>query len=173
MKIEIDIPIEELDYESDYDDRDEGNHVDVLIEMITDKAASLLVQQIDYDYRISLEKSLENKINNIEKCLETRITERVSKDSYKVICDKITETVSEKIAQRYERSQQYRDIKKQFEIENDSNISMGMRALISDIVRSEVKKIIKLWFKNKAYLNERINQEIDNAINFLRGIKYE
>ena len=83
MKVEIDIPIEELDYESDYDDRDEGNHVDVLIEMITDKAASLLVQQIDYDYRISLEKSLENKINNIEKCLETRITERVSKDSLK------------------------------------------------------------------------------------------
>ena len=148
MKIEIDIPIEELDYESDYDDRDEGDHVDVLIEMITDKAASLLVQQIDYDYRISLEKSLENKINNIEKCLETRITERVSKDSYKPICDKITETVSEKIAQRYDRSQQYRDIKKQFEIENDSNISMGMKALISDIVRSEVKKIIKLWFKN-------------------------
>ena len=173
MKIEIDIPIEELDYESDYDDRDEGNHVDVLIEMITDKAASLLVQQIDYDYRISLEKSLENKINNIEKCLETRITERVSKDSYKPICDKITETVSEKIAQRYERSQQYRDIKKQFEIENDSNISTGIKALISDIVRSEVKKIIKLWVKNKAYLNERINQEIDNAINFLRGIKYE
>ena len=144
MKIEIDIPIEELDYESDYDDRDEGNHVDVLIEMITDKAASLLVQQIDYDYKISLEKSLENKIKNIEKCLETRITERVSKDSYKPICDKITETVSEKIAQRYERSQQYRDIKKQFEIENGSNISTGMKALISDIVRSEVKKIIKL-----------------------------
>ena len=142
MKIEIDIPIEELDYESDYDDK--SNHVDVLIEMITDKAASLLVQQIDYDYKISLEKSLENKIKNIEKCLETRITERVSKDSYKVICDKITETVSEKIAQRYERSQQYRDIKKQFEIENDSNISMGMKALISDIVRSEVKKIIKM-----------------------------
>ena len=173
MKIEIDIPIEELDYESDYDYSDKGNHIDVLIEMITDKAASLLVQHIDYDYKISLEKSLEDKINNIEKCLETKITERVSKDSYKVICDKITETVSEKIAQRYERSQQYRDIKKQFEIENDSNISMGMKALISDIVRSEVKKIIKLWFKNKAYLNERINQEIDNAINFLRGIKYE
>ena len=83
MKIEIDIPIEELDYESDYDDRDEGNHINALTEIITDKAASLLVQQIDYDYKISLEKSLENKINNIEKYLETRITERVSKDSYK------------------------------------------------------------------------------------------
>ena len=144
MKIEIDIPIEELDYESGYDDRDEGNHIDALIEIITDKAASLLVRQIDYDYKINLEKSLENKINNIEKYLETKITERVSKDSYKVICDKITETASEKIVQRYERSQQYRDIKKRFEIENDSNISMGMKALISDVVRSEVKKIIKL-----------------------------
>lgn len=144
MKIEIDIPFEEFDYESDYDDNDEGNHIDVLIEMITDKAASLLVQQIDYDYRINLEKSLENKINNVEKYLETKITERVSKDSYKVISDKITETVSNKIAERYERSQQYRDIKKQFEIESDSAISIGMKALISDIVKSEVKKIIKL-----------------------------
>ena len=49
MKIEIDIPLEELDYKSDYVNSDEGNHVDILIEMITDKAASLLVQQIDYD----------------------------------------------------------------------------------------------------------------------------
>lgn len=144
MKIEIDIPFEEFDYESDYDDNDEGNHIDVLIEMITDKAASLLVQQIDYDYRISLEKTLENKVNNIEKYLETKITERVSKDSYKVISDKITETISQKILERYERSKQYRDIKKQFEIESDTAISTGMRALISDIVKSEVKKIIKL-----------------------------
>ena len=103
-----------------------------------------MIQQIDYDYKINLEESLENKINNIEKYLETRITERISKDSYKVICNKITEAVSEKIMPRYERSQQYRDIKKQFEIESDSNISTGMKALISDIVRSEVKKIIKL-----------------------------
>ena len=144
MKIEIDIPFEEFDYESDYDNNDEGNHIDVLIEMITDKAASLLVQHIDYDYKINLEKSLENKINNVEKYLETKITERVSKDSYKVISDKITETVSNKIAERYERSQQYRDIKKQLEIESDSAISTGMKALISDIVKSEVKKIIKL-----------------------------
>ena len=70
MKIEIDIPIEEFDYESDYDDK--SNHIDVLIEMITDKAASLLVQQIDYDYKISLEKSLENKIKNIEKMKANR-----------------------------------------------------------------------------------------------------
>ena len=73
MKIEIDIPIEELDYESDYDDRDEGNHVDVLIEMITDKAASLLVQQIDYDYKISLEKSLENKIKILKSVLKQEL----------------------------------------------------------------------------------------------------
>ena len=139
MKIEIDIPIEELDYESDYDYSDKGNHVDVLIEMITDKAASLLVQHIDYDYKISLEKSLENKINNIEKMKANRNPTGF----------------------------------RRWVVHNDSNISTGMKALISDIVRSEVKKIIKLWFKNKAYLNERINQEIDNAINFLRGIKYE
>lgn len=143
MKIEIDIPIEEFDYESDYDEYDDENHAKAFVNIIANKVAAHIINGYNYD-TFSLQTALNNKINNIEKYLEDTITEKISKDSYKPICDKITETVSEKIAQRYERSQQYRDIKKQFEIENDSNISMGMKALISDIVRSEVKKIIKL-----------------------------
>ena len=143
MKIEIDIPIEELDYESDYDEYNDGNHAKALVNIITDKVAAQIINSYNYD-TFSLQTALNDKIKAIEKHLEDTITERISKDSYKPICDKITETISEKIAQRYERSQQYRDIKKQFEIENDSNISTGMKALISDIVRSEVKKIIKL-----------------------------
>ena len=143
MKIEIDIPIEELDYESGYDEYNDGNHAKALVNIITDKVAAQIINSYNYD-TFSLQTALNDKIKTIEKYLEDTIIEKISKDSYKPICDKITETVSEKIAQRYERSQQYRDIKKQFEIENDSNISMGMKALISDIVRSEVKKIIKL-----------------------------
>ena len=143
MKIEIDIPIEELDYESDYDEYNDGNHAKALVNIITDKVAAQIINSYNYG-TFSLQTALNDKIKAIEKHLEDTITEKISKDSYKPICDKITETVSEKIAQRYDRSQQYRNIKKQFEIENDSNISMGMKALISDIVRSEVKKIIKL-----------------------------
>ena len=143
MKVEIDIPIEELDYESDYDEYNDGNHAKALVNIITDKVAAQIINSYNYG-TFSLQTALNDKIKAIEKHLEDTITEKISKDSYKVICDKITETVSEKIVQRYERSQQYRDIKKQFEIENDSNISMGMKTLISDIVRSEVKKIIKL-----------------------------
>ena len=143
MKIEIDIPVEEFDYESDYDEYDDGNHAKSFVNIITDKVAAQIINSYNYD-TFSLQTALNDKIKAVEKHLEDTITERISKDSYKPICDKITETISEKIAQRYERSQQYRDIKKQFEIENDSNISTGMKALISDIVRSEVKKIIKL-----------------------------
>ena len=143
MKIEIDIPIEEFDYESDYDEYDDGNHAKALVNIITDKVAAQIINSYNYG-TFSLQTALNDKIKTIEKHLEDTITEKISKDSYKPICDKITETISEKIAQRYERSQQYRDIKKQFEIENASNISMGMKPFISDIVRSEVKKIIKL-----------------------------
>ena len=143
MKIEIDIPVEEFDYESDYDEYDDGNHAKAFVNIITDKVAAQIINSYNYD-TFSLQTALNDKIKAVEKHLEDTITERISKDSYKPICDKITETISEKIAQRYERSQQYRDIKKQFEIENDSNISTGMKTLISDIVRSEVKKIIKL-----------------------------
>lgn len=144
MKIEIDIPFEELNYESDYEDYDTGNHVDALVEVITDKAAALLVEDIDYGYKLNLEESLESKINNIEKCLEAKITERLSKDCYKIIADNITETVVNRLVEKYERSHQYREIKKQFEIGNDRDINNGMKSLISDIVKSEVKKIIKL-----------------------------
>ena len=149
MKIELDIPIEEFNY-TEYDDEYDyctgstDNHVNVLIEMITDKAAALIVEQIDYDKRLDLETTLENKINSIEKYLEDKITERVSKDSYKTIADSITDTVVNRLSEKYERSQQYRTIKNQFNIENDKDINNSMRALISDIVRSEVKKIIKL-----------------------------
>lgn len=149
MKIELDIPIEEFNY-TEYDDEYDyctgstDNHVNVLIEMITDKAAALIVEQIDYDKRLDLETTLENKINNIEKYLEDKITERVSKDSYKTIADSITDTVVNRLSEKYERSQQYRTIKNQFNIENDKDINNSMRTLISDIVRSEVKKIIKL-----------------------------
>lgn len=149
MKIELDIPIEEFNY-AEYDDEYDyctghtDNHVNVLIEMITDKAAALIVEQIDYDKRLDLETTLENKINSIEKYLEDKITERVSKDSYKTIADNITDTVVNRLSEKYERSQQYRTIKNQFNIENDKDINNSMRTLISDIVRSEVKKIIKL-----------------------------
>lgn len=149
MKIELDIPIEEFNY-TEYDDDydyctgEKNNHVNVLIEMITDKAASLIIEQIDYDKRLNLETTLENKINSIEKYLEDKIAERISKDSYKIIADKITESVVKSLSEKYERSHQYREIKKQFEIENDRDINNGMRTLISDIVKSEVKKIIKL-----------------------------
>lgn len=149
MKIELDIPIEEFNY-TEYDDEydyctgNTDNHVNVLIEMITDKAAALIVEQIDYDKRLDLETTLENKINSVEKYLEGKITERVSKDSYKTIADSITDTVVNRLSEKYERSQQYRTIKNQFNIENDKDINNSMRTLISDIVRSEVKKIIKL-----------------------------
>ena len=149
MKIELDIPVEEFNY-TEYDDDydyctgEKNNHINILIEMITDKAASLIVEQIDYDKRLNLETTLENKINSIEKYLEDKITERISKDSYKIIANKITETIVKSLSEKYERSQQYREIKKQFEIENDRDINNGMKTLISDIVKSEVKKIIKL-----------------------------
>jgi hypothetical protein len=72
------------------------------------------------------------------------MTNELSKDAYAEIRDKVTEKVIENTVDKYERSYQYRDIKKKLEIESDSAITTGMRNLISDIVRTEVKKIIKL-----------------------------
>lgn len=143
MKIELEIPIEDFGYESENDDYGDENHAKAMLDIITDKAAAQIISGYSYD-TFSLQDALNNKIKAIEKHIEDTVTEKISKDSYKLICDKVTENVSDRITQRYERSQQYRDIKKEFEIENDSTVSSGLRTIISDIVKSEVKKIIKL-----------------------------
>lgn len=143
MKIELDIPIEEFDTYDDYDDVN-GNNIKNLMEVIIDRTAEKLLAEICGTYRSDINKMLSDKINHFKQIIENRAINELSENAYAAIRDKIADTVIENTVGRYERSHQYRDIKKQLEIENDSTINIGLRSLISDIVKSEVKKIIKL-----------------------------
>lgn len=143
MKIELDIPIEEFDTYDDYDDVN-GNDVRSFMNVVIDRTAEKLLAEICGTYKSDINKVLSDKMNCLKQTIENRVTKELSEDAYIVIRDKIAERVIEDTASRYERSHQYRDVKKQLEIENDSAINLGLRSLISDIVKSEVKKIIKL-----------------------------
>lgn len=143
MKIEFDIPIEEFDTYDDYDDVN-GNDVRSFMNVVIDRTAEKLLAEICGTYKSDINKVLSNKMNHLKQTIENRVTKELSEDAYIIIRDKIAERVIEDTASRYERSHQYRDVKKQLEIENDSAINLGLRSLISDIVKSEVKKIIKL-----------------------------
>jgi hypothetical protein len=151
MKIELDIPIKEFNcYYDSYDEYGEyGEDIKVntarsFIDIIVDKAAEKLLADICDSYENDIYKILSDKINHVKQTIEQKMTNELSKDAYAEIRDKVTEKVIENTVDKYERSYQYRDIKKKLEIESDSAITTGMRNLISDIVRTEVKKIIKL-----------------------------
>lgn len=143
MEVTLNIPYEELNY-NDWMGDPLGNHTDAFLEIITDKAAALIVDQIDHDRCVDLYRTISNKVNEVSQRIERQIIESLSKDSYQPITDRIAEAVTDRIGERYERSKQYRELKKQFEIESDRDINSGIRALISDIVKAEVRKIIKL-----------------------------
>ena len=151
MKIELDIPIKEFNcYYDSYDEYGEyGEDIKVntarsFIDIIVDKAAEKLLADICDSYENDIYKILSDKINHVKQTIEQKMTNELSKDAYAEIRDKVTEKVIENTVDKYERSYQYRDIKKKLEIESDSAITTGMRNLISDIVRTEVKNIIKL-----------------------------
>lgn len=144
MKIILDIPIEEFDFESYYDDYDCINHSQAILDVIIEKAAMRIVDESRYSYKQSISEMVEEKTKSLLEQIKSDVIKQVSQSTYKAIQDKIADKLVAELSKKYERSQQYREIKKQFEIENDRDINNGMKTLISDIVKSEVKKIIKL-----------------------------
>lgn len=142
MKIELDIPIEEFDYYDNYGV--DGNNVKSFMDIVIDRVAEKMLIEVCGLYKTDIHEALSDRMNYFKQTIENRITEELSKNCYVAIRDRVAEKVVKDTAEKYERSRQYRDVKKQLEIESDSAINTGMRALISDIVKNEVKKIIKL-----------------------------
>ena len=143
MKIEINIPIEEFnkcDYDCDYDDYVESNDAQSFINVIIDRVAEKMFADICASDEHDINKMLSDKIQTIE----NRMVKELSDEAYVEIRNKITDTVIENTVKRYERSRQYHDIKNQLELKSDSAISVGIKELISDIVKTEIKKMIKL-----------------------------
>lgn len=52
----------------------------------------------------------------------------------------ITEKAKDEIINRYVRTKNYKELKKEFEIMSDKEISDGLEEIISDIVKKEIKK---------------------------------
>lgn len=143
MEIKVEIPIEEFNRYDNWDEI-ERNDMCSFVNVIIDRVAEKILANICYSYQDDINKTLSDKVNQVKQAIETRMKRELSEAAYAKIRDKVTEQVIKDTTERYERSHQYRNIKKQLEIESDSAISTGMKALISDIVKTEVKKIIKL-----------------------------
>lgn len=81
--------------------------------------------------------------NKSFKALERRIVEKMEKlldsDFKKSVAEKVTENLTNK----FEKTKQYKLLKEDKEVLSDSLIKTGLRGLVGDIVRSEMKKVFK------------------------------
>lgn len=81
--------------------------------------------------------------NKSFKALERRIVEKMEKlldsDFKKSVAEKVTENLTNK----FEKTKQYKLLKEDKEVLSDGLIKTGLRGLVGDIVRSEMKKVFK------------------------------
>lgn len=115
-------------------DIDQDNEIYSLQEEIVYKASEIIINQIlgnSYD-RTDLGKKLEVAvIDKLESLMNTDFKNEVAK--------KVTENLTNK----FEKTMQYKTLKADGEVITDSLIKTGLKELIVDIVKSEMKKVFQ------------------------------
>lgn len=123
MSLKFNITIDVNDYEDLYE----------IQNTIIDEAADKFLQQV---FGVWDE-------NKSFKALERRIVEKMEKlldsDFKKSVAEKVTENLTNK----FEKTKQYKLLKEDKEVLSDRLIKTGLRDLVGDIVRSEMKKVFK------------------------------
>lgn len=141
MKIELDIPIDELWTDSP---GDEINPAMLLTDMLLQNAA----EQIVFDYYGGSAEDIKAALNAMVASLKRDVMSRMEKEftdkEYVDIKAQITEKVINEVSKRYERSKNFKEVKEVLSLESDTEISRQIKQLISDIVKSEVRKMIKV-----------------------------
>ena len=101
-------------------------------EEIVDRASSLFISNVlgsGWD-KNDLYKQLErNVIGKLENIMDVDFKQSVS------------EKVTENLVMKFEKTKQYKDLLNGHDIVTDNVIKTGLRSMVSDIVKSEMKKI--------------------------------
>ena len=123
MDLKFNITIDVTDYEDLYE----------MQNAIIDEAANKFFQQIfgvwDED------KSF--------KTLERRIVEKMGKLLDSDFKNSVAEKVTENLTDKFEKTKQYKLLIENEEVLSDGLIKTGLRGLVGEIVRSEMKKVFK------------------------------
>ena len=141
MKIELDIPIDELWTDSP---GDEINPAMILTDMLLQNAAEKIVFDYYGGSTEDVQAALNAKIASLKRDIISRIEKEFSDKAYDDIKTQITEKVISDVSEKYERSKNFKEIKEALSLESDTEISRQIKQLISDIVKSEVRKMIKV-----------------------------
>lgn len=141
MKVELDIPIDELWTDSP---GDEINPAMILTDMILQNAA----EKIIFDYYGGSAEDVQAALNAKVASLKNDVINRMEKEllilAYDDIKAQITEKVISDVSEKYERSKNFKEVQGALSLQSDTEISRQIKQLISDIVKSEVRKMIKV-----------------------------
>ena len=111
------------------------NDVDDLEERILSRASELFVEEVlgdRWDNNNNLYEKLEQKvISKLEIIMDV--------DFKKSVAEKVTDNLSKK----FEKSKQFKELQSNEEVVTDSAIKSGLKDLVAEIVRSEMKKVFK------------------------------
>lgn len=103
-------------------------------EEIIRSAADAFIQQIIGDTYDKNSKSYQ-----LERMINNKVNEIMNKD----FKDELANIVVEKLADRFEKSKQYKELVKGNEIETDNVMKCGLKDIVKDIVKSEMKNMFK------------------------------
>ena len=115
-------------------DINDCNDVYDIQDEIMDRATNAFMQQI-IGNRWE-EKSLTYQF---EERIDKKLNEITSKDFKDLVADKVVE----KLTERFEKSKQYKELVKGNEIESDYAIKSGLKDIVKEIVKSEMKNMFK------------------------------
>lgn len=122
MKFNFTVDI--ADYDEDYSFQ----------EQILDKATKAFTQQI-------LGSTWEK--DSLSHQLEVKINQKVDMIMNKDFKDAVANKAIELLEERFEKSRQYKELVKGSEIETDHAMKTGLRDMVAEIVKSEMKKVFK------------------------------
>lgn len=123
-----------------------GNGAKDFIDTVLDRMAIMLLTQGCYldKSHYDLQKELNLKIESMTKQIENQLVKQIEENFKKESIKNITSDVENSIKAQVLKTKSVRELRKELEVENDNILGSELRSLISDIVVSEVKKMIKI-----------------------------
>lgn len=115
----------------DIDDRD---HVGDIEDEIIREAARQMINEVMNNKYERPGRTFREKLQEEVKTMMLDIMDTDFKEDVK-------NTLADDLSKKYLKTKQYKEIKNQFEIENESVIKSGLKDIVSDLVKSEMKKV--------------------------------
>lgn len=114
---------------------EDTNMTDIEYEIIKESARQMINEVLNNRYD-NHGKTFREKLHNE---IKTMLTESIDIDFKESVKDDVVKDISKK----YVRTKQYKEIKEHFEIDTDTIIKSGLKDIISDIVKNEIKGFFK------------------------------